>query len=99
MSSLIPGKYGTTFWDRDLDIFDVNGAEVRGDTPRFSSAYNGEAGTKFYKQEMGDARGGSSAGNGKDAVIQDLHREMSGSRSIVVIVVAGIRSVRRQEGL
>ena len=99
MSDLITGKYGTNFWDRDLDIFDVNGAEVRGETPRFSLKYHGEAGTEVSRQEMGDARGGSSAGSGRDAVIQYLHREISGRRITVVIVADGIRSVHRQEGL
>ena len=48
--------------------------EGRRDTHRFSSEDHGEAGAMVAIQDMGDSRGGISAGSGGNAVGTDLHR-------------------------
>ena len=64
-----------------------NGAEVIGNKHEFYSADHGEAGATVSIRDMGDARGGNSAGSGRNAVKDDLHRETAGKRSTVGRIV------------
>ena len=76
--------------------FSGNGAEGKGVTHRFPSVDHGEAGWTVYRKDMGDARGGSSAGSGGNAVGSYIHRDMSDNRSTVGSVADNIRSARRR---
>ena len=50
---------------------------------------------RVARQDMGDARGGSSAGSVRNVVRYDINMETAGSRCTVVSVAADIRSVYR----
>ena len=57
------------------------------------------AGAMVARWDMGDTRGGISAGSGGNAVVDGLHREKSGNHRTVGSVTGDIQSVLRREGL
>ena len=61
--------------------------------------YHGEASVADRRRDVGDARGGSSAGSGGNAADDDLYRETAGNRGTVGDVTTNILSVYRGEGL
>ena len=72
-----------------------HGAEGRGDTHVFSLEYHGEAGLTVARQDMGDARGGSTKGSCGNVVGNDIHIETAGNRITLGRVADNIRIVRR----
>ena len=79
--------------------FGGNGEEFRRVTHRVPKIYHGEASAADRRQNVGYARGGSSAGSGGNVFGDVLYREMSGNRDTVGGVMTNIQSVCRGEGL
>ena len=62
----------------------------RGNTHRFTLVYHGGAGVTVDRQDMGESKGGSTAGSGGKAVGNDLHVGTAGNRGTVGGVTAAI---------
>ena len=79
--------------------FGGNGEEGRRVTYRVPQTYHGEASVGDRRRDVGDACGGSSARSVRNAVDDDLYREMTGNCGTVGGVMNDIRSVFRGERL
>ena len=66
-----------------MGTFGGNGAEDISNTHVFSAPYHVEDSATDSGRDMGDARGGISAGSGRNIVGDDLHRETAGNRGKV----------------
>ena len=82
-----------------MGSFGENVEEGRRGTHRVPQMDRGEASASDRRQDVVDARGGSSAESGRNAVSNDLYRETTGNRITVSDVTTNILSVCRGEGL
>ena len=82
-----------------MGTFGGNGEECIRGTHRLHQKNHGEASAADRRRDVGDARGRSSVGRGRNAVGDDLYRETAGNRGTVGGVMTNIRSVYRVEGI
>ena len=66
-----------------MDTFGRNAAEFIRNTHIISTTDHGETSATSRGWEMGDAQGGSSAGSGRNAVVDDPHKETIVNRGAV----------------
>ena len=79
--------------------FGINVVEGRRKTHMFSATDHWETSAMARGQDMEDTWGRISSVSGRNAVINDLHREAAGNRSAVGRFVTNILSICRRDWL